>query len=143
MRKINILYWVFTAPFAAFMFLGAIPNLMSAPDSTAIFDHLGYPAYLLPFLGVAKILGSLAIVVPGFPRLKEWAYAGLVFDLTGAMYSVISVGDPASSWIFFVLFYFFAAGSYMFYHRKRKGVSSGNAEFMGNSTVPSIGKTVN
>ncbi|CAG7627208.1 hypothetical protein PAESOLCIP111_02892 [Paenibacillus solanacearum] len=124
MRKINILYWAFTAPFAAFMFLGAIPNLMSSSDSVAIFAHLGYPAYLLPFLGIAKILGSIAIVTPGFPRLKEWAYAGLVFDLSGAMYSVIAVGDPASSWIFFVLFYVFAAGSYILYHRRRSARSS-------------------
>ena len=50
--------------------------------------HLGYPTYLL------------AALVPGFPRLRECAYAGLTFDLSGALYSYLSVGDPASTWIF-------------------------------------------
>src|SRR5258705_6246417 len=52
----------------------------------------------IPDLGVAKTLGVLAVVVPGFPRLREWAYAGLTFDLSGALYSHLSVGDPASTW---------------------------------------------
>src|SRR5206468_8172530 len=98
MKKITVLYWVFTGLLSALMLLGAIPDLMSVPDAVTLFNHLGYPAYLLPFLGVAKILGVIAILVPGFPRIKEWAYAGFVFDLAGAMYSSIAVHDPASGW---------------------------------------------
>ena len=60
-----------------------------------MFRHLGYPTYLLPFVGTAKILGVAAVLFPGFGRVKEWAYAGLVFDLTGALHSHLSVGDPA------------------------------------------------
>jgi hypothetical protein len=71
----------------------SIPDVLQIPMAVAIFAHLGYPTYLLPFIGIAKILGVVAVLVPGFPRLKEWAYAGLVFDLTGALYSHISVGD--------------------------------------------------
>ncbi|MBP6303417.1 MAG: DoxX family protein, partial [Bacteroidia bacterium] len=53
--------------------------------------HLGYPLYFIPFIGVAKLLGSLAILIPSFKKIKEWAYAGLIFDLIGAVYSNIMV----------------------------------------------------
>ncbi|SMG65112.1 conserved hypothetical protein, partial [methanotrophic bacterial endosymbiont of Bathymodiolus sp.] len=72
------------------MGIGAIPDILYASDAVVLFAHLGYPSYLLPFLGVAKLLGILAILIPGFPRIKEWAYAGLTFDLVGAMYSSIA-----------------------------------------------------
>jgi hypothetical protein len=83
----------------------------------AFFMHLGYPAYLLPFLGVAKTLGVLAVVVPGFPRLREWAYAGLTFDLSGALYSHLSVGDPASTWMFPVIGLLLVTASYSLYRQ--------------------------
>jgi uncharacterized membrane protein YphA (DoxX/SURF4 family) len=78
------------------------------------------PAYLLPFLGIAKVLGVIAILIPGFPRLKEWAYAGLTFDLAGAMYSGISVGDPAGSWMLFMIGFLLIASSVTLYRRKLK-----------------------
>ncbi|HLA94989.1 MAG TPA: DoxX family protein, partial [Pyrinomonadaceae bacterium] len=92
-----------------------------APEAIEFFKHLGYPAYLLPFLGVAKILGAITILVPKFPRLKEWAYAGLVFDLIGAFYSHVSVGDPASVWVFSLIGLALVSGSYILY-RKTHGV---------------------
>ncbi len=127
MKKANIGYWIFTGLLAALMLLGSIPDIISAPEAVAIFAHLGYPAYLLPFIGVAKILGAVAILVPGFPRLKEWAYAGFVFDLTGALYSHISVGDPASGLIIFLIGYVLIASSYVFYHKKQKATEVGIA----------------
>jgi hypothetical protein len=123
MKKTMIAYWVFTGLLAALMVFGSIPDIMSVPEAVALFDHLGYPAYLLPFLGIAKILGVVAILVPGFPRIKEWAYAGLAFDLIGAMYSSISVGDPASGWMLFPIGYILIAGSYVFHHKKSKAAS--------------------
>jgi hypothetical protein len=69
------------------------------PEAIAVFRHLGYPDYLLPFIGVAKILGAIAVLQPWYPRLKEWAYAGLAIDVVGALYSHISVGDPPIAWI--------------------------------------------
>jgi uncharacterized membrane protein YphA (DoxX/SURF4 family) len=57
---------------------------------------LGYPAYLQHFLGVAKLLGGAVVLLPGLPRLKEWAYAGLTFDLVGATYSHVANQDPAA-----------------------------------------------
>jgi hypothetical protein len=58
------------------MLLSAIPDLLRVPGALSIFRHLGYPPYLLPFLGTAKTLGVVAILVPGRPRFKEWAFAG-------------------------------------------------------------------
>src|SRR5262245_49012920 len=108
-------YRVLTGLLAAFMLLGSVPDLLPVPQAVAIFMHLGYPTYLLPFLGMAKVLGILAVVVPGFPRLREWAYAGLTFDLSGALYSHLSVGDPASAWILPVIGLLLATASYLLY----------------------------
>jgi uncharacterized membrane protein YphA (DoxX/SURF4 family) len=85
MKKTRIIYWVITGLMAAFMLMASIPDVLRIPEAVAMFTHLGYPTYLLPFIGVAKILGVLTIIVPGFSRLKEWASAGLVFDLVGGI----------------------------------------------------------
>lgn len=119
MKRTRIFYWVFTGLLAALMTVSAIPDLLSVPEAVAmVSNHLGYPAYLLPFLGVAKLLGVVAILTPGFPRIREWAYAGFVFDLTGAVYSSISVGDPVSSWLPVLIGFGLIAGSYIFYHKR-------------------------
>lgn len=92
-------YWVATAFFALQMLLAAIGELSPGHDIVQIRIHEGYPAYLLTILGVWKLLGVIALLVPGFPRLKEWAYAGFFFDLTGAAASGIAsggVGDPGT-----------------------------------------------
>lgn len=118
MKTTKIFYWILTGLMAAFMLLGAIPDVLRIPAAVDVFAHLGYPAYLLPFIGVAKILGVVAVLVPGFQRLKEWAYAGLVFDLVGALYSHISVGDPPGSWVFPIIGLLLVFGSYLL-RRKR------------------------
>lgn len=118
MKKIKILYWIVTGLMAAFILMASIPDVLQIPDAVAVFTHLGYPTYLLPFIGIAKILGVITILVPGFPRLKEWAYAGLVFDLIGALYSHISVGDAPSNWIFPIVGLLLVVGSYVFHRRK-------------------------
>ncbi|GAB3792360.1 DoxX family protein [Spirosoma humi] len=118
MKKTNIVYWVFTGLFAFAMLGSAIPDIMVVPMAVQGFKEIGYPTYLIPFLGVAKLLGVIAILVPGFPRLKEWAYAGLCFDLLGAAYSVYSVGKPVGDWIPMLVLLLIGAGSYNFYHKK-------------------------
>ena len=118
MKIRGIIYWAVTGLFAAFMLLSAMPDVFRVPDAVAIFDHLGYPEYLLPFLGIAKILGSVAVLLPGLVRLKEWAYAGLVFDLSGALYSHLSVGDGAGAWIFPILGLTLAIGSYLMWRAR-------------------------
>ena len=128
MKKTKILYWVFTALFAMLMLFASIPDVLRADEAIAVFKHLGYPSYLLPFLGVAKILGVVAILAPGFRMLKEWAYAGLVFDLLGALYSHISVGDPPSVWMFALIGLALAAGSYLLSPGSSKKISVGLLE---------------
>ena len=116
------LYWVVTGLMSTFMLVAAIPDLVESAQAEAAFMHLGYPVYLLRFIGTAKVLGVAAVLVPGLPRLREWAYAGLVFDLTGALYSHLSVGDPASIWIFAVFGLVLVTGSYLLQRAERKQV---------------------
>lgn len=120
MKKTNILYWIFTGLFALAMFMSGVQNAMVTPESIDLFNHLGFPVYMSSFLGIAKIIGAVAILIPGFPRLKEWAYAGLFFDLTGATYSLIMTEgvqpQTAGMLIFFGLF----ALSYIYYHKRAR-----------------------
>lgn len=97
MKAVKITYWITTGLLALMMAFSGFTNLMSTKESLEMLQHLGYPAYLSPFLGLAKLLAVVAILVPGFPRVKEWAYAGLTFDVTGAAYSFISIGEPMNA----------------------------------------------
>ncbi len=118
MKKTNIFYWIFTGLFSFLMIGSAIPDVVSAEIAVQGFGEIGMPAYLLPFVGIAKLLGVIAILIPGYPRIKEWAYAGLVFDLLGATYAIAAAGKPAPNWLFMALPLFLAAASYIFYHKK-------------------------
>jgi hypothetical protein len=84
-----------------------------------VFNHLGYPSYLLVFLGTAKMLGVAAVLVPGLPRIKEWAFAGLTFDVTGALYSHLSIGDPPDAWMPALVALVLVSGSYVAYRVRR------------------------
>jgi uncharacterized membrane protein len=118
MKKTKTLYWIFTGLFAVFMIFSGITNVMVIPDAvTIITTHLGYPQYLIPFLGLAKILGGIALLVPGFPRLKEWAYAGLFFDILGAAYSGICVDGFQPQMLSMLIFFGLEALSYIYYHK--------------------------
>lgn len=128
MKKLKITYWVCTGVLAALMMASSIPDILSNSEAVAYFKHLGYPAYLLPFLGVAKVLGVVALLMPGFPRLKEWAYAGFIFDLTGAMYSHLAIGEPATVWAPIIVGHLLVAGSYISHHKLLKAVTQGTAE---------------
>jgi hypothetical protein len=89
-------YWGATL-LTAFAFLaGGVADLARGPALVSGMAHLGYPSYFMLILGAWKVLGALAVVAPRLPRLKEWAYAGMFFDLTGAALSHASVGDPAA-----------------------------------------------
>src|SRR5271168_733711 len=91
----KIAYWITTA-FTEFVFLsGGVADILKPAPVLEGMTHLGYPVYFVLILGTWKVLGGIAILAPKFPRLKEWAYAGMLFDLTGATASHISVGDDA------------------------------------------------
>src|SRR3954470_9252260 len=92
MKKANILFWICTIAFSFIMVGSAIPSIRITQGSIDFMHKgLGYPIYFIPFTGIAKVLGIIAILIPGYPRIKEWAYAGLFFDLIGAIYSVMMV----------------------------------------------------
>lgn len=117
-KKTKIAYWVITGLFALVMLGSAIPNIMVDPMSVQGFSEMGYPTYLIPFLGWAKLLGVIAILVPGYPRIKEWAYAGLLFDLIGATYSVANSGKTLAEWSPILIFVALGFGSYFLYHKR-------------------------
>jgi hypothetical protein len=75
---------------------------------------------------VAKLLGVAALLAPGMPTLKEWAYAGFVFDMAGAMYSHISVGDPPAQWAIIFLPLTLLAVSYVFHHKRLRAAAPGS-----------------
>jgi DoxX-like family len=91
----KVVYWVVTALFLVPMAGSGLPELLfGSPASTvATLVHLGYPLYLMRILGLAKVLGAVAIVSGRSRTLKEWAYAGYTFDLLGAIASHLIVGD--------------------------------------------------
>ncbi|MBL7683490.1 MAG: DoxX family protein [Flavipsychrobacter sp.] len=120
MKKLNIAYWVVTGLFAAFMIFSSTGNVMSDASSVdLIHTQMGFPKYIIPFLGVAKILAAITILIPKLDRIKEWSYAGLVFDLVGATYSFIALGYPASGWGMMLVFVGVALLSY-YLHRRRQ-----------------------
>ncbi len=93
MKTKPIAYWTTTILVAFFMGSGGVSQVVGyLRDPHAIVPVLGYPMYFFAILGFWKALGAIAILVPRFPRLKEWAYAGIFFDLTGAAASCAAVG---------------------------------------------------
>jgi uncharacterized membrane protein YphA (DoxX/SURF4 family) len=120
MKSIKITYWVFTILLIVLMLFSAIASFKQNPEGVAMMKHLGYPYSVLTLLSIAKILGVIAILVPGFPRLKEWAYAGFTFDLVGAIYAGLAAGDPLSSSLPIFIGLILIFGSYIFYHKMNR-----------------------
>ena len=87
-------YWIATGLVCLVFTAGGIANLLQAEQQQEIMQKLGYPVYLMTLLGIAKLLAVMAIMAPGRKLLKEWAYAGLTFDMIGASFSHASIGDP-------------------------------------------------
>lgn len=117
MKKTKTLYWVFTGLFAAAMLFSAVPDILVSPDAVKIVTGLGYPHYFIFFIGIAKLLGCIAILIPGYPRIKEWAYAGLFFDLIGATYSAITVAGFDPQMLGMLIFYGLGILSYIYYQK--------------------------
>jgi hypothetical protein len=117
----KIAYWVVTGLFALFMAWSGVMNIMVDQGSIdLIVTALKFPEYMIPFLGWAKVLGAIAIVVPGFPRIKEWAYAGLFFDLAGATFASVAAFGFMPQQAFMFVFIGFHLASYFLYHKVMK-----------------------
>jgi uncharacterized membrane protein YphA (DoxX/SURF4 family) len=98
MEKTNknrtMLYWAATMVSGVAFIIPGIGNLLHFPHFVQDMVHLGYPTYFPTLLGAWKIAGAIVILLPGLKRVKEWAYAGMLFDLTGASFSRMSAHDP-------------------------------------------------
>jgi hypothetical protein len=121
-KTINILYWVFTLLFAALMIYASYGSILVNDDAKKlIHEMLGYPVYFIPFTGYAKLIGSIIILIPGLRTIKEWAYAGLFFDLIAVVYSSIALAGKIDPMLAF-MFIWFVPGllSYIFWKKKMK-----------------------
>ncbi|MGH7272489.1 MAG: DoxX family protein [Polyangiaceae bacterium] len=105
-------YWTTTAIVALLIGSGGIMQVMRTHDAVAGITRLGYPIYFIVLLGVWKTLGAAAILAPRLPRLKEWAYAGIVFDLTGAAVSHAASGSTIGNVVGPALFTLLALASW-------------------------------
>ena len=98
-KKLTILYWIFTILFALLMLFSAAGGLQPSEGAIKIMhDGMGYPVYFIQFISIAKLLGSIAILVPGFNKIKEWAYAGFAINLGSALIAHRAVGDGPAAW---------------------------------------------
>jgi uncharacterized membrane protein YphA (DoxX/SURF4 family) len=87
-----IAYWITTALVAFELVMGGVWDVLRVPQVRGLIERLGYPPYFPVIIGIWKLLGAVALLIPRFPRLKEWAYAGVLFDLTGAVASLLASG---------------------------------------------------
>ncbi|MGN6213772.1 DoxX family protein [Parafilimonas sp.] len=120
-KSTNLIYWVSTILFSGLMIFSAVGGIEPTQQTIQIFhDWLGYPIYFIQFISVAKLLGSIAILIPGLNKtLKEWAYAGLFFDLTGAVYSGVASAGKFDPMILTMLAWIIPGiVSYIFWHKK-------------------------
>lgn len=90
----QIVYWLSTAILTVVFVAGGIANVLGFEEQQRIMTKLGFPLHLMLFLGVSKLLAAGAVLAPGLPLLKEWAYAGICFVLVAAFYSHFQAGDP-------------------------------------------------
>lgn len=95
-KRDKIIYWIATLWLALGMTSTGIVQLMKMDEEVDRMTRLGYPAYLLTIIGVWKILGVITVLVPKFSLFKEWAYAGFMFCMTGALFSHLATGSPLS-----------------------------------------------
>jgi|SRR6185312_2568690 len=123
MKKTNTIYWIFTGLLCLGMLFASVPSLILRAQAETFFATLSFPAYMISFLDIAKILGVIAILVPGYPRVKEWAYAGFTFDLLGATYCQIAKGLPLSNWVFMIIWFVPLVGSYIYHHKRLKATA--------------------
>jgi hypothetical protein len=122
-KTTNVIYWISTIVFALLMIFSAVGGLQPT-QQTIDFIHtsLGYPIYFIRYISVAKVIGSIVILIPGLDRIKEWAYAGLFFDLAGAMYSGVASSGKFDPMMFVMLVWLIpGVVSYYFWHKKIKG----------------------
>ena len=118
-KRNKIIYWVATIWLSLGMLSTGIVQLLKTEDEVDLITHLGYPVYFLTILGVWKILGVVTILIPKFPVVKEWAYAGFFFAMSGAIISHLFSGSeakdlfgPALLLVLTIVSWYFRPGAY-------------------------------
>ncbi|RXM44394.1 DoxX family protein [Flavobacterium sp. YO64] len=119
-KRNKIIYWIATLWLALGMTATGIVQLLKMKDEAEMITRLGYPLYFLTLLGVWKLLGVIAILIPKFSLLKEWAYAGFFFAMTGAVFSHFAVGDAAKDYFGPILLIVLTIVSWYFRPAERK-----------------------
>ncbi|WPU98900.1 DoxX family protein [Mucilaginibacter sp. cycad4] len=128
MKRNKIIYWIATIWLALGMLSTGMVQLLKAKSGAGGADsvaHLGYPGYFLTILGVWKVLGVIAVLIPKFPVVKEWAYAGFFFAMSGAIFSHIAAGSALTEIFPALLLLVLTVISWYFRPAERK-VTSGN-----------------
>lgn len=123
-KRNKIIYWIATGWLALGMLSTGVVQLLKTKEEAELMTHLGYPLYFLTILGIWKILGVIAVLIPEFPLLKEWAYAGFFFAMSGAIISHLAMGDAAKEFFGPVLLLALTIVSWYFRPASRKPVLS-------------------
>lgn len=119
-KRNKIIYWIATIWLSLGMATSGILQVLRNKDEVALFTHLGYPVYFLTIIGLWKLLGIIAVLIPRYPLLKEWAYAGFFFTMTGAVFSHIAMSDGAKEYFGPVLLIVLTIASWYFRPASRK-----------------------
>jgi hypothetical protein len=122
MKAVKITFWISTV--FIFLFEGVMPAFTSQTEMAKEgIRHLGYPAYFGLWLAIFKVCGALVLIIPTLSvRLKEWAYAGLAYDLIGALYSNIVVGPVSAQMLFMLIWVVPFIVSYIYFHKRLRGI---------------------
>ncbi|HEY0976038.1 MAG TPA: DoxX family protein [Flavobacteriales bacterium] len=124
-KTTNILYWTITGLFSAFMLFSSYDNVVGGEQSKQfIHGYMGYPEYFIPWLGWAKVIGAIALLLPLPARVKEWAYFGFFLDLVTAIYSFIALGTEPSGYALMLLFVAVLVFAYFLYHKRRRSMGA-------------------
>jgi uncharacterized membrane protein YphA (DoxX/SURF4 family) len=119
-KRNKIIYWIATIWLALGMLSTGIVQLLKVKEEVDMMKHLSYPPYFLTLLGIWKILGVIIVLIPKFPLLKEWAYAGFFFTMSGAVFSHLAVGDGIKEFLGPILLLILTTISWYFRPPERK-----------------------
>lgn len=119
-KRNKIIYWVATLWLSLGMTATGIVQLIQMPEEAKKMEGLGYPLYFLTIIGIWKLLGVVAVLIPKFPLLKEWAYGGFFFLMTGAVFSHLAVKDSAAEYFGPILLLVLTVVSWYFRPEDRK-----------------------
>ncbi|TCC96918.1 DoxX family protein [Pedobacter hiemivivus] len=122
-KRNKIIYWIATLWLSLGMVSTGIVQLLKMKEEVALFTQLGYPLYFMTMIAIWKILGVIAVLIPKFPLLKEWAYAGFFFAMSGAVFSHLASGGGAKDFFGPVLLLVLTVVSWYFRPEDRKTIS--------------------